>query len=315
MLIAEDSPLSVCPDTSDARWGNLMDEAYAVFDTLSMEGDYEVPTNLAPQKPATSEPAPVLLKVPHVGTDSETTTPAPAPKRTRVDARGVESQPHTWSAREYTATPAIEPPASTSATTNLRFDPGSSVSAEAPPQKGATQAVHPDAYAETLLQLDAMVAPYARWIALAAVIAAIGLTLVLLRDQASAPLNDSPGDTINQAQSVSEDLGVFADLGPLDPIKPSFTPPTTPATAMIIEAPAGPASTPTVAETTTAAGPVSAPSLAARPSRVPAVQLTGEVGPVGVGQSPNAPAIATRPQPDGYPRTAGYPSTDGSTRR
>lgn len=306
-----------------------MDEAYAVFDTLSVGADFNVTPDPGPKKepPAsTSEVAPVIARVGHVSTAAEAAPavppaapapvePAPA-KRSRIDARGTDTHPHTWAVRDA-AEPTTVAATSTIEGVNLRIDTpeSSAASIATDPATVESTSLEDETFAETLLQLDAIIAPYARWIALAAVIAAIGLTLVLLRGEPQAPVSDAPGATVNQASSTDE-ISVFAELDPLDPITPSTpasasAPPVTRSQGPLVAATANTAATPA-----TAAGPVSAP-FAAGPSapQTQVARLAGEVLPSTSTPPTQVPAIASRPQADGYPRTAGYPNTNAGTRR
>ncbi|TWT43358.1 hypothetical protein [Botrimarina hoheduenensis] len=299
-----------------------MDEAYAVFDTLSLDADIRLPEpaatpSTAARKPVVNEIAPVLARVPMVE-DQPRWDDIPAAKPTikpaRIDLPGDNAAPHATpnlGAATGFAEGNVVSPTTTPATTtvhfgdelhSLRFDtvaarPVQEVADPVQETHEASPHTASESFADVLLRLESIIAPYSRWIALAAVIAAIGLTLVLLNGAAPpAILGDTPSTTSDQAQGPSE-ASIFADMKPLAPLKPSIF-----------------AANPTG---TTATGPQSIPRVAKSeptPRQPTGVMLTGEVFPkLNLGPlSPNA-----LPQ-EGFPRTAAataYPTTDTSTRR
>ncbi|MEO1497966.1 MAG: hypothetical protein AAFV43_12535 [Planctomycetota bacterium] len=306
-----------------------MDEAYAVFDTLSLDGEFDLTPSVAGRSPrateASTEIAPLLARTPYVAKSGEAPAPAAeaatraipatstdepetpvAPRLTRIDDRGTETHPHTWAGRDVVAqtsaaiAEAIGP--------NQRIDTPTAPAPQLEPTAAEPLAPRQDAagaesLSATLLQIDAIVSPYARWIALAAVVAAIGLTMVLLGGGQPAQQGDTPGSTGNQAQTpINQNVAnqsVFAQLDPLGPLDPGQpTPASTEATADAVAS-------------STAAGPASAPRLAAAPTG-PAVRLTGDVV---VPTDPTPQIAKLPPTSSGYPRTATYPTTLRSTRR
>jgi hypothetical protein len=82
----------------------------------------------------------------------------------------------------------------------------------APDAKSATRSAPRDEMTELLLGWDAAIAPYVRWIVLAALFAALGLTLVLLRGGDSSSLGDAPA--ISPRAAIASPAEIAAPSAP-----------------------------------------------------------------------------------------------------
>lgn len=281
-----------------------MTDPYVTYDTLSFDADPNGSPEggVGPAPSAEKKLPPILARLPKL-------KPAPPQPKTRQRFDAAES-PHA-PAYLGEVSPFGEPGASASAgpASTAAFDPVATIRIDTvtpttvdTPEKrkpehepgeaagpatipfrpaadespsidaAAAPATHDEPWATTLLELESSIQPYARWIALAALLAAMGLTAVILR-------GGSPTSPIDPtAPATSGTQATFAGSEPIEPaVENSLS---WPAVEPIDSAPAGkglrPLNEPGVAivqspPATVAAGPASA-------SRSPGhARLTGEV--------------------------------------
>ncbi|MEQ8850081.1 hypothetical protein [Botrimarina sp.] len=256
-----------------------MTEPYVSFDTLTVGAEYDAAVRSA--GPAAAGAAPVLARLPRVEPQPKAPPihrcddPEPEPPASHL---GVPPQP------------AAAPPADTAAANNkfasIRIDAGAPPTADgapaqpsaAPPIAASPTLSQPAESVEAsqaaggwLLDLEATIQPYSRWIALAAVIAALGLTAVLLQS--------GPEPVIAPAGAPQVDIGPtshsLVEIGPGEN--------TAPRAAARPTAPVAP---------TTLAGSPPPPSSSGPPSAYPATarpELTHPFAPAAeVAEAPDA---------------------------
>ncbi|MGL4512902.1 MAG: hypothetical protein ACRCT8_07400 [Lacipirellulaceae bacterium] len=190
-----------------------MNHPFATFDTITIDAELAraglsnaaLPVSVLPiaaARPAAHRSTPLLARLPRLATLAPPTatpvasaTQQPA-HRERIDAPAVRPVgTHTISTYASAAAPVeqawpAEPlrPATRPATAPpIAATPTTAV---APLAVATTR--RRDDMTELLLGWERAITPYSRWIALAAVVAALGLTAALLRGGPSAPAGDAP---------------------------------------------------------------------------------------------------------------------------
>ncbi len=203
-----------------------MEETYATFDTFT------VGEKFAPGEDPLAPPpqAPILARLPRLGTAKSVVGNPQKNNRFDQPEKGIIGV-HAPEEAAPEAAPLIQGadnPASTIRFDTLLTEEGfieekgieakrvgveavrvgtnrpQSVRNEAPQLQPTTE------FDSWLLNLEAAVMPYSRWIVLAAVISALGLALVLLRGSAPAALGDAllPGDRVENTVSNSATVAV-----------------------------------------------------------------------------------------------------------
>ncbi|MEN0111289.1 MAG: hypothetical protein AAF805_11260, partial [Planctomycetota bacterium] len=168
------------------------------------------------------------------------------------------------------------------------------------PAEPSAPTVAEDPFTTWLIDLESAVLPYSRWIALAAIAAALGLTAVLLRGVDAGATDASAGPRVEIDSSPDESIvlaadGDFGDPEGLPPVWRVEEPLAESADAPLRPLDGSPAAAPPTPPALVAAGPASASP------RTPHAQLIGQVHPA-------TPDTA-------YPRTATVPRTqEGATR-
>lgn len=276
-----------------------MNDPFVSFDTFSVGDQGDLVFGASANEPKTP---PILARLPRVS----------APPRPKTKQRFDDAEPVTHGLHHpeggYDLMPAgpesqttIQPALSDDPIATIRIDtvsPGQFADApaarEAPAvaanvEPAPVQTLDDDPWAAWLLNLEAAILPYSRVIVLAAVIAAMGLTVVLLQGGGTAGSVEVPAIAPQVSSGAAgSDL---ATIEPIDAQAKAYWPPSTPAQEAGLQP--LPAQAGQVADATVAAGPASAPR------RSPQATLTGEVLPVEA-QRINVANAAGQPS---YPRT------------
>jgi hypothetical protein len=301
-----------------------MNLTYATFDTLTIDaemargglaGPLQAP--LAPMPRPTTPPsaphaAPLLARLPRL-----TAAPTqPAPLRERVDAPATRLVGTHAAATQTFAIDTHVAATDAIATIHRAASPSIEALAAAPATTTTTtQRPAPrDEMTELLLGWDAAVAPYARWIVLAALFAALGLTLVLLRGGDGSSLGDTPSISPRAAVASPGELaapsapeaGIVSAAAAPWGASASSPMPTTGRLASIADGSRATAGDRRPLHV--ALGPVAAPPKAVLEQRVL------EPAPAPLGSTPASPRLANLPPTNANPLvtplvTGPYPST------
>lgn len=270
-----------------------MDDQYTSIDTFSL-GDWSTP----PVEPgAASVPMRVIARLPRVADPSVSqrwdqplnAIPGahfpellPTAEAMPADASAEGLDP-TLTIRIDTLDPArvVERAPQQEAAHRLRR-----VDTVAPPLPTGGAQAEDEEYTDWLLQAEAMVLPYSRWIVLAAVIAAMGLTMVLLQGGSVSAPSEAEAPSPNAAIE-SETDALFADDSAPQNAEESL------ADWAMEPLPEEPPAEDKPA--LTASGPTAAPS-----AKLPQAQLSGYL------ESPGGAAVevAARPSVAPYPSTS-----------
>lgn len=288
-----------------------MTDPYVSFDTFSL-GDSAAEPAATPQRPS------LLAKLPRV---APTTPTRPKPIQRFDDA---QSPLHGVHLGEAGADLAMAGPATASGPAARRFAPSSPIAtlridtvspttfddvpsaargAAAEPVaagKPAAESVVDDPWAAWLLNLESAITPYSRIIVLAAVIAAMGLTIVLLRGGPAPTESHSLSPQVS-ADGTSGSLVATEIFSKPLTASPNMWPSPAPPTPAGELRPIGPPTAAATGETTpVASSPVASAAGPASAWRGPAgARLTGQVLPaednrVNVAEAPTYPTTATR---------------------
>ena len=248
-----------------------MNEPIISFDTLSIDTNWQGPEptmqtgGTSSQENQSKETLPVIARIPRVETKS-----APIPQGTPVDFESIEEEIPVRTIRIDSAANAPKPELE---------------DASAPASFSVMEAE--ESYSGWLLDMESILALNSRWIVMLALMAALGLTLLLLRGggtQVEVPQDIIPSTASEETAPTIVDTNVDTNTM-VEKIEATTT-----------EIPSFPSEP---IEQVYAAGPAAVP-----PHVAPRAELVGAI------ETPKTPVesstlqTAQQPSSDGYPRTA-----------
>ncbi|QDT70169.1 hypothetical protein MalM25_31150 [Planctomycetes bacterium MalM25] len=242
----EDAPPPVRSESFRRQNADAMTDPYVIYDTLSFDADPNGSPegDVGPAPSAEKKLPPILARLPKL-------EPAPPKPKTRQRFDAAES-PHApaflgeinpFGETGTLASPASMPTAGFDPVATIRIDTVTPTTIDAPekrePQRGPSEAAGPatipfrpvadeapsadaapglvaddEPWATTLLEIESTIQPYSRWIALAALLAAMGLTAVILQGGGRPAVDDSTAPATLGAPAG----GAFAGNEPVEPV-------------------------------------------------------------------------------------------------
>lgn len=335
-----------------------MNETYTTIDTFSIDTLNQSGQDLSKQNHAMAsedssksnlKSIPVIARVPNVNSVQEKPTPSQSPldNRGQVYSRidkAIDRQPHepsrskpvtTIPDREVDAFEAIRSADLFLGTQQTRTDSPRIQGAAAPPARSTPLSSRkPTANSKVtqeqsegltdlwVLQAEAAIAPYTKWIVLAVVLAALTLALVLV--QGNKPQTIDPADSLLFAESSNsaKSIEVPSNAGTLEPMKPSPNVPSTNYSVVAQSFPV-PSKNDSLSEGVIVNRPVGLPpqppqlvvTEQAAEKNLPQAEFVGQIVPIEPYRTTNT-RVANRVNqaPSGYPSTRGTAQTTFSNK-